>query len=177
MIKNDIYTKKQWCCNCIFNNKVILIERILIEIHGLIIKKLRKNCDLPSPSDMLPLSSDDLASPTDKLSSPSEEEIVMKVFINRDCVQFHLVKQRLVMCNKKSSSVKTEELFVGLLGFEPRITGPESVVLPLHHSPNLCCQIPPLEFDGAKISLFLKPAKKTTSFFFHKLPKTAWLGT
>ena len=25
---------------------------------------------------------------------------------------------------------------VGLLGFEPRKTGPESVVLPLHHSPN-----------------------------------------
>ena len=24
---------------------------------------------------------------------------------------------------------------VGLLGFEPRKTGPESVVLPLHHSP------------------------------------------
>lgn len=68
------------------------------------------------------------------------------------------------MCNKKSSSVKTEELFVGLLGFEPRITGPESVVLPLHHSPNLCCQIPPLEFDGAKISLFFKPAKKLHLF-------------
>ena len=25
--------------------------------------------------------------------------------------------------------------FVGLLGLEPRKTGPESVVLPLHHSP------------------------------------------
>ena len=25
--------------------------------------------------------------------------------------------------------------FVGLLGFEPRKTGPESVVLPLHHNP------------------------------------------
>ena len=25
--------------------------------------------------------------------------------------------------------------FVGLLGFEPRMTGPESVVLPLHHKP------------------------------------------
>ena len=32
--------------------------------------------------------------------------------------------------------------FVGLLGFEPRKTGPESVVLPLHHNPisdNLNC--------------------------------------
>ena len=27
--------------------------------------------------------------------------------------------------------------FVGLLGFEPRKTGPESVVLPLHHNPIL----------------------------------------
>ena len=26
---------------------------------------------------------------------------------------------------------------VGLPGFEPGMTGPESVVLPLHHSPNL----------------------------------------
>ena len=26
-------------------------------------------------------------------------------------------------------------VFVGLPGFEPRMTGPESVVLPLHHSP------------------------------------------
>ena len=25
--------------------------------------------------------------------------------------------------------------FVGVLGFEPRMTGPESVVLPLHHTP------------------------------------------
>ncbi len=86
MIKIDIYTKKQWCCNCIFNNKVESIKKILIEIHGLIIKKLRRICDLTSPSDMSPLSSDDLASPTDKLPSPSEEDVVMKVFINRDCV-------------------------------------------------------------------------------------------
>ena len=27
------------------------------------------------------------------------------------------------------------EKIVGLLGFEPRKTGPESVVLPLHHNP------------------------------------------
>ena len=29
---------------------------------------------------------------------------------------------------------------VGLPGFEPRMTGPESVVLPLHHSPMLVCE-------------------------------------
>ena len=27
--------------------------------------------------------------------------------------------------------------FVGVLGLEPRMTGPESVVLPLHHTPNI----------------------------------------
>ena len=26
-------------------------------------------------------------------------------------------------------------IYVGVLGFEPRMTGPESVVLPLHHTP------------------------------------------
>ena len=39
--------------------------------------------------------------------------------------------------NKKASTRKGKCLKeVGLLGFEPRKTGPESVVLPLHHSPN-----------------------------------------
>ena len=32
--------------------------------------------------------------------------------------------------------------FVGLPGLEPRKTGPESVVLPLHHSPMYICQVP-----------------------------------
>ena len=30
---------------------------------------------------------------------------------------------------------------VGLPGFEPRKTGPESVVLPLHHSPMSCFRV------------------------------------
>ena len=30
--------------------------------------------------------------------------------------------------------------FVGVLGLEPRMTGPESVVLPLHHTPKSCNQ-------------------------------------
>ena len=38
--------------------------------------------------------------------------------------------------NKKLSIVRGKHLSVGLPGFEPRKTGPESVVLPLHHSPN-----------------------------------------
>lgn len=36
-------------------------------------------------------------------------------------------------CIKKNFD--TPSYSVGLLGFEPRKTGPESVVLPLHHSP------------------------------------------
>ena len=38
-------------------------------------------------------------------------------------------------------------VLVGLPGFEPRMTGPESVVLPLHHSPLSV-------FDGAKVEHF-----------------------
>ena len=37
--------------------------------------------------------------------------------------------------------------FVGLPGFEPGMTGPESVVLPLHHSPIWIVVI----FDTAKV--------------------------
>ena len=35
--------------------------------------------------------------------------------------------------NEKEASFGS--LFVGILGLEPRMTGPESVVLPLHHMP------------------------------------------
>lgn len=52
-------------------------------------------------------------------------------------------------------------LYVGLSGFEPEMTGPESVVLPLHHSP---------------ITLFLrvqrykktKTKNKKSNYFFHE---------
>ena len=33
--------------------------------------------------------------------------------------------------------MKKMRLLVGILGLEPRMTGPESVVLPLHHIPIL----------------------------------------
>ena len=42
---------------------------------------------------------------------------------------------------------------VGLPGFEPRMTGPESVVLPLHHSPLFL-------FDGAKVEYYFGFTKK-----------------
>ena len=44
-------------------------------------------------------------------------------------------------------------VLVGLPGFEPRMTGPESVVLPLHHSP----------IASAKVAHFFSFSK-----FFHK---------
>ena len=44
-------------------------------------------------------------------------------------------------------------VIVGLPGFEPRMTGPESVVLPLHHSPLFL-------FDGAKVEYYFGFTKK-----------------
>ena len=38
---------------------------------------------------------------------------------------------------EKSLFVKNRLCLVGILGLEPRMTGPESVVLPLHHIPML----------------------------------------
>ena len=49
-------------------------------------------------------------------------------------------------------------VLVGLPGFEPRMTGPESVVLPLHHSPMFL-------FDGAKVEHYFVFAKKITKKF------------
>ena len=51
--------------------------------------------------------------------------------------------------NNRNQTKKAAELstaLVGLPGFEPRMTGPESVVLPLHHSPIFV-------FDDAKVEL------------------------
>ena len=54
--------------------------------------------------------------------------------------------------NKKNDPQKRVVL-VGLPGFEPRMTGPESVVLPLHHSPIFL-------FDGAKVEYYFVFTKK-----------------
>ena len=47
-----------------------------------------------------------------------------------------------LLTNKKPLRLQRSLHFtwVGLPGFEPRMTGPESVVLPLHHSPMLFCE-------------------------------------
>ena len=49
---------------------------------------------------------------------------------------------------------------VGVLGLEPRMTGPESVVLPLHHTPMVISRN-----AGAKVVLFLELPKLFGDFF------------
>ena len=59
---------------------------------------------------------------------------------------------------------------VGLPGLEPGKTGPESVVLPLHHSP-IFQQNHPFRFDDAKIRLFIYTPNFFSFFFFLMLKK------
>ena len=59
---------------------------------------------------------------------------------------------------------KTSAFPVGLPGLEPGKTGPESVVLPLHHSPNFK-QNNQFRFRRCKYTTFLIPDKKKDSFF------------
>lgn len=51
---------------------------------------------------------------------------------------------------------------VGILGLEPRMTGPESVVLPLHHIPMLRVSDVPFAFARAKLHRFSVTAKLLT---------------
>lgn len=61
--------------------------------------------------------------------------------------------------NKKAYQRKSDALFylVGLPRFELGMTGPESVVLPLHHSPIAKC--------GANLRIIRETQIKTTIFF------------
>ena len=56
--------------------------------------------------------------------------------------------------------------YVGILGLEPRMTGPESVVLPLHHIPlfHLLHQVNS-RFASAKLVHFSKQSKLLSTFF------------
>ena len=57
-------------------------------------------------------------------------------------------------------------LFVGIPGLEPGMTGPESVVLPLHHIPRLwLISLGALPFCVCKDSTFSGTAKTFLSFF------------
>ena len=53
--------------------------------------------------------------------------------------------------------MKKMRLLVGILGLEPRMTGPESVVLPLHHIPMLVLH--------CKVTTFFVFAKRFINFF------------
>ena len=60
-------------------------------------------------------------------------------------------------------------LFVGIPGFEPGMTGPESVVLPLHHIPRF--QLTHRlysRFSHAKVVHFSEPSKLFDTFFHKK---------
>ena len=62
---------------------------------------------------------------------------------------------------KTKKAIEKSTALVGLPGFEPRMTGPESVVLPLHQSPIVL-------FDGAKVEqnfLFTKDFAKKFHIF------------
>ncbi len=48
---------------------------------------------------------------------------------------------------------------VGVLGLEPRMTGPESVVLPLHHTPKSCFRTSFFRNAGAKVVFFFESPK------------------
>ena len=63
--------------------------------------------------------------------------------------------------NRKVQKLKDDMnlVRVGVLGLEPRMTGPESVVLPLHHTPMSCNQTSLFCFAGAKVLLFYKLPK------------------
>ena len=70
--------------------------------------------------------------------------------------------------------------FVGLPGLEPGKTGPESVVLPLHHSPiffQSFIRTTRSDFDDAKIRTFSIPTNFFEVFFIkkHIFPIEMWL--
>ena len=68
-------------------------------------------------------------------------------------------------CQQKNNRQASFELLgdcvVGVPGLEPGKAGPESAVLPLHHTPNMRCIF---SNAGAKVLLFLESAKKKTYF-------------
>ena len=65
----------------------------------------------------------------------------------------------------KKTSADCGGLGVGLPRFELGMTGPESVVLPLHHSPMICS----CRKDDAKVELNFLSAKKNRCFFTFSL--------
>ena len=69
-------------------------------------------------------------------------------------------------------------IFVGVLGLEPRMTGPESVVLPLHHTPKWIAKTELFPFCGCKGSSFFWTDKRFCDFFIEncKIPHCIVVG-
>ena len=72
-----------------------------------------------------------------------------------------------VFRKSKKCFLREENTFVmvGILGLEPRMTGPESVVLPLHHIPILKVQ---LLNCAAKLLFIFEMTIRKDSFFLKK---------
>ncbi len=68
----------------------------------------------------------------------------------------------LVFNKKKSFQMLEAFLLVGVPGLEPGKAGPESAVLPLHHTPNCGCNF---RIAGAKVVFFLECTKIFGYFF------------
>ena len=72
------------------------------------------------------------------LTRKQKTEPLLKVVPNIDGQEGNDSSTKLPKTKKHLS--KRKMLLVGIPGFEPGMTGPESVVLPLHHIPmSFCC--------------------------------------
>ena len=58
------------------------------------------------------------------------------------------------MVNKKTLDDFSFSVLVGIPGLEPGKAGPESAVLPLHHTPMPFCKSTHFSIAGAKVLLF-----------------------
>lgn len=67
--------------------------------------------------------------------------------------------------NAVKQFVQQHSFYVGVSGLEPEKAGPESAVLPLHHTPNLgCTKEDPLFNTGAKLLFFVEHTKFFDAF-------------
>ena len=67
--------------------------------------------------------------------------------------------------NQKMDVLLHIHLLVGVPGLEPGKAGPESAVLPLHHTPIPLHQVAVFLIAGAKVRLFLESPKLFATFF------------
>ena len=79
-----------------------------------------------------------------------------------------------VKSTKKRDARKNISFFVGVPGLEPGKAGPESAVLPLHHTPNLIFASALLLNCGCKGTTFSRIAKTFSNFFIKILKKTTF---